>query len=55
MINSLHHAKAVQKRREESGKPGIAKAVRRYIWRTNNNARYADALRCESERQLLNL
>jgi hypothetical protein len=34
MIRNLQHARAVQARREAVGKPGIAKAVRRWFWRT---------------------
>lgn len=34
MIKDFKHAKAVQTRRHKAGKLGIAKAVRRYLQRT---------------------
>lgn len=38
MITSLKQANAVQARREEAGKRGVAKAVRRFHrWSSNNN------------------
>lgn len=39
MITTLRHARAVQQRRVRAGKPGLAKAVRRFLLREYGNLR----------------
>lgn len=46
MIRSMDHAIAVQARRAAARKPGIAKAVRRYVkYLFGTGPRYTEALR----------
>lgn len=39
MVTTMKQAKAIQQRRVGAGKPGIAKAVRRFLRRSGQSAR----------------